>query len=271
MRAPNRTSPRGPQRGADAGEPGGSPRCPPTPPRPPFMPDELSFRAPRGAAPGVPPPISPLHSHTRGGTPTPAAGGAPITPPSAPRAPPLPPPALHQLPRDGDGWAGDGSRDGTVCPWISPPVPRNAGMHRFSARLLLSAQFCLRSPGRPQRRALSVQCEGASRGQPPLLSPAGSNRDRQRQPLPGGGTRGPGWGLVQPEAAGPQPRGGCGGDGTRRDARCALGTQQGRGAPLPGGRLPASWAGSFGSGTGMRHAGTPLGSAQPPLDPSPRG
>lgn len=186
-------------------------------------------------------------------------------------APPLPPPALHQLPRDGDGWAGDGSRDGTVCPWISPPVPRNAGMHRFSARLLLSAQFCLRSPGRPQRRALSVQCEGASRGQPPLLSPAGSNRDRQRQPLPGGGTRGPGWGLVQPEAAGPQPRGGCGGDGTRRDARCALGTQQGRGAPLPGGRLPASWAGSFGSGTGMRHAGTPLGSAQPPLDPSPRG
>lgn len=186
-------------------------------------------------------------------------------------APPLPPPALHQLPRDGDGWAGDGSRDGTVCPWISPPVPRNAGMHRFSARLLLSAQFCLRSPGRPQRRALSVQCEGASRGQPPLLSPAGSNRDRQRQPLPGGGTRGPGWGLVQPEAAGPQPRGGCGGDGTRRDARCALGTQQGRGAPLPGGRLPASWAGSFGSGTGMRHAGTPLGSAQPPLGPSPRG
>ena len=226
--------------------------------------------APWGCARCPPPHFPTPLSHAWGNANT-RSWGCTHNPPSAPRAPPLPPPALHQLPRDGDGWAGDGSRDGTVCPWISPPVPRNAGMHRFSARLLLSAQFCLRSPGRPQRRALSVQCEGASRGQPPLLSPAGSNRDRQRQPLPGGGTRGPGWGLVQPEAAGPQPRGGCGGDGTRRDARCALGTQQGRGAPLPGGRLPASWAGSFGSGTGMRHAGTPLGSAQPPLGPSPRG
>lgn len=49
-----------------------------------------------------------------------------------------PPPPCAGSRVTGTGGPVLGSRDGMERPWISPPVPRNAGMHRFSAPLLLS-------------------------------------------------------------------------------------------------------------------------------------
>lgn len=136
---------------------------------------------------------------------------------------PLPPPALRRLPRDGDGWAGAG-----VTGWDGASLD-------LSSRPQECGNASIFRPAAPQHSFVSgpradpsdALCLCGVRGPPgtaTIAQPCWQHRDHQRQPLPGGGTWGPGWGLVQPEAAAPQPCGGCSGDLTRRDASRAIGT-----------------------------------------------